>query len=249
MPGRNRHLNFETRLDRPAGKTSSLGRFSERYRDRQRPYRRHVNYAIVVAHSHFFFCPTQFPYHDCNLIPIHCQHKHRTVASIEEPVNSMKNTKHPNDLFWKGTIPAEHNSTTSRSKKQAPKPSNTYRNSSPRAGPTKSRAASPPQTSPVSSPTIWSPNPAILPGWNSPSQTSTNTSCTSPSSSHKRPTSSARKTPPPSKPPPSTRYKSPLCTSHLYRIWIGRKNLNARYGCKITVVSNYLSHTVGCHRL
>lgn len=29
--------------------------------------------------------------------------KRRTVASFEEPVKSLKNTKHRIDLFWKGT--------------------------------------------------------------------------------------------------------------------------------------------------
>lgn len=37
--------------------------------------------------------------------------KRRTVASFEEPVKSLKNTKHRIDLFWKGTLLAEHKST------------------------------------------------------------------------------------------------------------------------------------------
>jgi hypothetical protein len=36
--------------------------------------------------------------------------KRRTVASFEEPVKSLKNTKHRIDLFWKGTLLAEHKS-------------------------------------------------------------------------------------------------------------------------------------------
>lgn len=36
--------------------------------------------------------------------------RRRTVASFEEPVNSLKNTKHFIDLFWRGKLLAEHKS-------------------------------------------------------------------------------------------------------------------------------------------